>query len=109
MVESNLEISQELKNLAKRIESSQDNFFIAGKAGTGKSTLIKYLRQHSKKNTVILAPTGVASVNVEGQTIHSFCGLPLSYINKDAIHEHRDKTLYRNLDTLIIDEISMVR
>ena len=104
-----LEISQELKNLAKRIESSQDNFFIAGKAGTGKSTLIKYLRQHSKKNTVILAPTGVASVNVEGQTIHSFCGLPLSYINKDAIHEHRDKTLYRNLDTLIIDEISMVR
>jgi len=109
MVESNLEISQELKNLAKNIESSQDNFFIAGKAGTGKSTLIKHIRETSKKNLVVLAPTGVAAVNVDGQTIHSFCGLPFSFINKEAIHEHRDKNLYRNLDLLIVDEISMVR
>ena len=109
MVESNLEISQELKNLAKTIESSQDNFFIAGKAGTGKSTLIKHIRETSKKNLVVLAPTGVAAVNVDGQTIHSFCGLPFSFINKEAIHEHRDKNLYRNLDLLIVDEISMVR
>lgn len=109
MVESDFEVSQELKSLAKTVETSQDNFFIAGKAGTGKSTLIKYIQKTSKKNLVVLAPTGVAAVNVDGQTIHSFCGLPLSFINKEGIHEHRDKNLYRNLDLLIVDEISMVR
>jgi ATP-dependent exoDNAse (exonuclease V) alpha subunit len=109
MIESDFEISQELKDLAKNIESSRDNFFIAGKAGTGKSTLVKHIRETSKKNLVVLAPTGVAAVNVDGQTIHSFCGLPLSFINKEAIHEHRDKNLYRNLDILIIDEVSMIR
>ena len=108
-MEFDFEISSELKDLAEKIESSPDNFFVAGKAGTGKSTLVKYIQETSKKNLVVLAPTGVAAVNIDGQTIHSFCGLPLSFINKEGIHEHRDKNLYRNLDLLIIDEISMVR
>lgn len=93
------------------------NLFITGKAGTGKTTLLKYIKYHfeHQKNIVILAPTGVAAKNANGVTIHSFLHLPISiYIpgaNNPQIYKLRkeDRQAISNIDLLIIDEISMVR
>ena len=59
------------------MEETDKNIFITGRAGTGKSTLLNYFYSHTKKNVVLLAPTGVAAVNIGGQTIHSFFQFPL--------------------------------
>jgi ATP-dependent exoDNAse (exonuclease V) alpha subunit len=82
---------------------------ITGQAGTGKSVFIQYLRGEIKKNCVVVAPTGVAALNVGGQTIHSFFHFPPKPIDKDSIQQVKNRTLYEKLDVLIIDEISMVR
>jgi len=104
--------------------------YLTGKAGTGKTTFLKYLRETTSKNTVILAPTGVAAINAGGQTIHSFFQLPFGpFVPNDKrlrtskdIGDTDDTTIYstfrfredkrtiiENLELLIIDEISMVR
>lgn len=104
--------------------------YLTGKAGTGKTTFLKYLRETTKKNTVILAPTGVAAVNAGGQTIHSFFQIrPSVYVPNDkrlrtkadlnnsdrsTIFDHfkyfKEKLeIIRGMELLIIDEISMVR
>lgn len=96
----------------KTIESTQQNVFLTGKAGTGKSTLLSVLREQTEKNTVILAPTGIAALNVQGETIHSFFQFKPNVTlesAKRAAKDCRNKTLFKKLDTLIIDEISMVR
>lgn len=107
------------------------NLFLTGKAGTGKTTFLKYIREHCYKNMAVLAPTGVAAINAGGVTIHSFFQLPFGMYIPDAITEwgnpdnssvynksrllsklrlNRSKLeVIRELDTLIIDEISMVR
>ncbi len=89
-----------------------ENLFLTGEAGTGKSTLLNYFRKTTKKNVVVLAPTGVAALNVEGQTIHSFCSfgpdITLSKVKKLAPFNPKAK-LIKNLDAVVIDEISMVR
>lgn len=87
-----------------------ENLFITGRAGTGKSTLLRIFRRTTKRNCVVLAPTGVAALNVQGQTIHSFFGFPPRLLQaQDVKPNRRYKRLFENLDTLIIDEISMVR
>lgn len=91
------------------LEKTNDNYFITGKAGTGKSTLLKCFKEASSKKIICLAPTGIAAINIGGQTIHSFFGFPPRALNEDDIYEKADKTLYKAIDTLIIDEISMVR
>ena len=97
--------------------------FLTGKAGTGKTTFLKYISQSTMKRFVILAPTGVAAINAGGSTIHSFFQLPLCpYLPdvKELITEYQTPDKYRSLkkerqkiirtlDLLIIDEISMVR
>lgn len=83
--------------------------FASGKAGTGKSTLIKYIRHTLKKNIIVVAPTGVAALNVQGTTIHSYFQLPPHIITDTDIKEVRDRRLYSRLGLLIVDEISMVR
>lgn len=97
--------------------------FLTGKAGTGKTTFLKYIAQSTLKRFVILAPTGVAAINAGGSTIHSFFQLPLCpYLPdvKELITEYQTPDKYRSLkkerqkiirtlDLLIIDEISMVR
>jgi ATP-dependent DNA helicase PIF1 len=88
------------------------NVFITGKAGTGKSTLLGYIRNNILPNAVVLAPTGVAAVNIHGQTIHSFFGFRPDVtveIVKENKKNVRNKQLYKKLSTLIIDEVSMVR
>lgn len=94
------------------MENTSKNLFITGKAGTGKSTLLTYFRQHTKKKVVVLAPTGVAALNVQGQTIHSFFkfkhSVTLNSIRR--LKEKKDKkSIYKELGAIIIDEISMVR
>lgn len=94
------------------LENSGRNLFITGKAGTGKSTLLEYFRDHTGKNLAVLAPTGVAAVNVRGQTIHSFFRFRPD-ITPEGVADIRlrkdQRQVYKNLQTLVIDEISMVR
>ena len=87
------------------------SLFITGKAGTGKTTFIKGIQEIVDKNFIVLAPTGIAAMNVGGQTIHSFFGLPFEAIGPDTefevSREKRDVLIHT--DTIIIDEASMVR
>lgn len=95
------------------LEKTKGNYFITGKAGSGKSTVLQYFVQHTKKkNYAIVAPTGIAALNVSGQTIHSFFkfGFGFMDVNDPGLLSSnlKDDTL-EHLDVLIIDEISMVR
>ena len=85
------------------------NVFISGKAGTGKSTFLDNFRKTTTKNIAVVAPTGVAALNVQGQTIHSFFSIKPGLIDFRSFKPARNKKLYGNIDLLIIDEISMVR
>jgi ATP-dependent DNA helicase PIF1 len=95
------------------MENSDRNIFVTGRAGTGKSTLLTYFREHTRKKVVVLAPTGVAALNVKGQTIHSFFKfkphVTLRSIRRLRKKEDDEPTIYEQLDSIIIDEISMVR
>jgi hypothetical protein len=83
--------------------------FITGKAGTGKSTLLQYFRAKTKKNVAVLAPTGLAAINVQGQTVHSFFRFPSKTITEFDIRKLYGVKWLKKLDTIIIDEVSMVR
>jgi ATP-dependent exoDNAse (exonuclease V) alpha subunit len=85
------------------------HLFVTGRAGTGKSTLLRTLRDHIVDEAVVLAPTGLAAVNVGGQTIHSFFGFPPRLIRPDDIRRSRNGRVMRKLKVIIIDEVSMVR
>ena len=88
------------------------NIFLTGEAGTGKSTIVKEFKRRSSKNCVFLAPTGIAAVNIGGSTIHSFLRLTPGLMSEDSIQSINDKKqreLIRNIEVIIIDEISMVR
>jgi ATP-dependent exoDNAse (exonuclease V) alpha subunit len=94
------------------MDETTGNLFLTGEAGTGKSTLLQYFRQTTKKNVVVLAPTGVAALNVGGQTIHSFCGfgpdITIDKVKRSSGWSPKKKLLAQ-IDTIVIDEISMVR
>jgi ATP-dependent exoDNAse (exonuclease V) alpha subunit len=91
------------------IENSSSHIFVTGRAGTGKSTLLEHLSWNTSKNVVIAAPTGVAALNVGGQTIHSLFRLPIGVIADHAIDQGPDvRKLLNAIDTLVIDEVSMV-
>ena len=92
------------------IRAGQPIVMIMGRAGTGKSTLIRKLIEQDGKDQVVVAPTGVAAVNVGGQTIHSFFRIPPRLHNLSEIQPRRGGAkLFKNLRRVIIDEISMVR
>ncbi|HRR07715.1 MAG TPA: AAA family ATPase [Rhodothermales bacterium] len=91
------------------MEHTKEPVFITGRAGTGKSTLLQYFRKSTAKRIAILAPTGLAAINVNGQTIHSFFRLPSRMITDDAIKRIWGNQVIRKIDTLVIDEVSMVR
>ncbi len=110
--------SEKYKLAYQVIEFTNKHLFLTGKAGTGKTTFLQYLRQRTLKRHVVLAPTGVAAINAHGVTIHSFFQLPLRIFipeefnnsNKIFFQLTRQKQdIIRNLDMIIIDEISMVR
>jgi ATP-dependent exoDNAse (exonuclease V) alpha subunit len=91
------------------LREGSGHLFVTGRAGTGKSTLLKCLRDLVAGEMVIVAPTGLAAVNVGGQTIHSFFGFPPRLIRPDDIRRSRNGRLMRRLKFLVIDEVSMVR
>lgn len=104
-----LELSEDFKYALDLIEKTDASIFITGRAGTGKSTLLNLFRSTTRKKVVVLAPTGVAALNVGGQTIHSFFRFPAKPIERREIKKLRYPKLYKNLEVLVIDEISMVR
>ena len=110
-----MEKNQELRNAWDFVEHTGISIFLTGKAGTGKTTFLRALKEHSNKRNVIVAPTGVAAMNAGGMTIHSFFQLPLSPFVPNANIKNRfdyskeKRKIMRTLDLLIIDEISMVR
>ena len=117
--EAAMQINREL-DLARRIvEETGANLFLTGKAGTGKTTFLKRLRDASRKRMVVLAPTGVAAINAGGMTLHSFFQLPFSPFVPGRGFLGEEKRFYRmskekrrlisSLDLIVIDEISMVR
>jgi len=106
-----LELTDEFAKAIDLMEKSKQCVFITGKAGTGKSTLLKYFQEISDKKIVVLAPTGIAALNVGGSTLHSFFRLPPRPIYQDEIKvvSSKRRKLYKSVDTIIIDEVSMVR
>ncbi len=107
---SAIEITPEYQDVIDAIERHDPYIFVSGKAGTGKTTLIGYLRENILGNVVVVAPTGVAALQVKGVTIHSFFRLPPRLIfPEEDIKPLKDKRLYKDIRLLIIDEISMVR
>ena len=111
------------------VAQTNASLFLTGKAGTGKTTFLKYVREHVSKNMMVVAPTGVAAINAGGVTLHSFFQLPMgTYIsdlpqgfhrNEQAVNRHhliknlrlnsQKRTLMNQLELLIIDEVSMLR
>ncbi|MCP2031294.1 ATP-dependent exoDNAse (exonuclease V) alpha subunit [Okibacterium sp. HSC-33S16] len=104
-----IELSREQQYVFDLIEGTREHIFVTGRAGTGKSTLLNHLSWRTEKQIVICAPTGVAALNVGGQTIHSLFRLPIGLIADHDIEQNDAlKKLLNTIDTLIIDEVSMV-
>ncbi len=104
-----ISLSAEFNAALNEMENSYNHLFITGRAGTGKSTLLNLFTSTTKKRAVVLAPTGIAALNVKGQTIHSFFRLPPKMIDKSDVGMRKNHRFYKRVDTIIIDEISMVR
>ncbi|WP_295575981.1 ATP-dependent RecD-like DNA helicase [uncultured Microbacterium sp.] len=102
-------LSPEQDALFRLIEDTREHVFVTGRAGTGKSTLLQHLAWNTHKQIAVCAPTGVAALNVEGQTIHSLFRLPIGLIADSEIEQSEPARKIMNaIDTLVIDEISMV-
>ena len=90
--------NEEFQNAWKLIRYTHSSVFLTGKAGTGKSTFLKYICANTKKNYVVLAPTGIAAVNVGGQTMHSFFRIPFKPLLPDdpdfAVKRLRERLKY---------------
>ena len=113
-----MENNPELQLAWQFIENTGTHLFLTGKAGTGKTTFLRRLKEQSPKRMVILAPTGIAAINAGGVTIHSFFQLsfapfvPETTFNSSQTHYRFSKekrNIIRSMDLLVIDEISMVR
>jgi hypothetical protein len=102
-------LTDEFKKLYDKIENTNSNLFITGKAGCGKSTLLEYFRQNTNKNYAIVAPTGLTAIKARGMTIHSFFKLPPRFIQKQDVKMMKDPAVLKKLDILLIDECSMMR
>ena len=114
-------VNREWQQATQIIQYSRRSLFLTGKAGTGKSTFLRHIAQNTKKKTVILAPTGIAAINAGGVTLHSFFHLPFHPLlptDKRYDSRHIRETLkygsdriklLKEIELIIIDEISMVR
>ncbi|MEO7835802.1 MAG: AAA family ATPase, partial [Ginsengibacter sp.] len=120
MPNQNLIDHNEIFDLAYRfVTETSENIFLTGKAGTGKTTFLKYLKENCSKNIIVAAPTGVAAINAGGVTLHSLFQLPFNpflptTVNKIELlgklkFNRQRQELLRKMELLVIDEISMVR
>ena len=103
-----VKLTDEFNSIIYDISHTENNYFITGKAGTGKSTLLQYINATLNKKCVLLAPTGRAAINIKGQTLHSFFYLDTGVLQPKDFKSKSNKKI-KNIDTFIIDEISMVR
>lgn len=113
--------NEEFKKALQIINYTRRSLFLTGKAGTGKSTFLRYICQHTKKKHIVLAPTGIAAINAGGSTLHSFFKIPFHpLIPTDSRFSNRNiketlkynsekRKILRDVELIIIDEISMVR
>lgn len=106
-------LTEEMSRAFQKIEETTDNFYITGKAGAGKTTFLKYVVEHSHKHIIVAASTGIAAINAGGVTLHRLFNIPLEPQGptspiSGAFYQEKAK-LFGLLDTLIIDEASMVR
>ena len=113
--------NKEWQDALQIINYTRRSLFLTGKAGTGKSTFLRYVADHTKKKHVILAPTGIAAINAGGSTLHSFFRLPFypllpndsryswRHIKETLKYTGAQRKLIREVELIIIDEISMVR
>ena len=111
----------ELQQALQIIQFTHRSLFLTGKAGTGKSTFLRYICQTTKKKHVVLAPTGIAAINAGGTTLHSFFKLPFHpllpndtrynarNIRETLKYNSEKRKILREVELIIIDEISMVR
>ena len=109
IIPEKFELTDEFKDTYNLINETDKNLFITGKAGCGKSTLLEYFRQNTNKNHVILAPTGVTAIKAKGSTIHKFFKFPPRFVTKEDVKVFRDRNFFSRLETLLIDESSMIR
>lgn len=107
-----IDLNPEFRRALVTLEDSRRHLFLTGRAGTGKSTLLEYFRRRTARRPVVLAPTGVAALNVNGQTVHGFFRFPVDVtvqkIEQRRLRPRRRK-LYKQLELIIIDEASMLR
>ena len=113
--------NKEWQDALQIVDFTRRSLFLTGKAGTGKSTFLRYVVGHTRKKCVVLAPTGIAAINAGGQTLHSFFKLPFHpllpndsrfdrrHIKDTLKYSSAQRKLLRELELIIIDEISMVR
>ena len=113
--------NKEWQDALQIVNFTRRSLFLTGKAGTGKSTFLRYVSQNTKKKHVILAPTGIAAINAGGATLHSFFRLPFHpllpndtqydrrHIRETLKYTSAQRKLLREVELIIIDEISMVR
>ena len=109
----NITLGSEQKYVYDLMNETQENLFITGKAGTGKSVLLQYFVKHTLKQVAVVAPTGIAALNIGGQTIHSFFGMGLEVQNPDNFSQvsdmgYKKREILNGIQVLVIDEISMV-
>jgi hypothetical protein len=107
-VELDIHVTEEFELIKQLLEEDVSFLTVYGQAGTGKTTLIRWLREVVSENCIVLAPTGLAAITAGGQTIHSFFKLPPVAPHADLVARPRDEAVLENLELLIIDEISMV-
>jgi ATP-dependent exoDNAse (exonuclease V) alpha subunit len=109
MDKKKIELNEQFKKALDVMEHTSRHVFVTGRAGTGKSTLLDYFRSNTKKEIVVLAPTGVAALNVKGQTIHSFFGFKPNVTLQSIKKLRHREDIYKEPDAIVIDEVSMVR
>ncbi len=106
-------LNREQKKLFELIENKKSHIFVTGRAGTGKSYLLQYLKISSSKKMVVVAPTGVAALSIDGQTIHSLFLFPPEFLSEEKLQKDplskKAIALLRKVEAVVIDEISMVR
>ena len=120
--DSNIDLNNnEFQQALQIIQFTRRSLFLTGKAGTGKSTFLRYIRENTKKKCIVLAPTGISAINVGGSTLHSFFKIPfhpllpndtsfsVKNIRKTLKYNGEKIKIIREVELIIIDEISMVR
>ena len=104
-------LNEEVVQALNLVQNTNFSFFLTGRAGTGKTTFLHYIQKNVNKQFVVVAPTGIAAILAGGMTIHSFFGMPFDPITSMTEFQiNQDKqVMLRQVDTIIIDEVSMVR